>query len=82
MNDAIVEPAPGRTPMTNPTSEPLRNANRQSLKSCQVGIRLRNPFGTGRICAASVFSRLPNTSPSANTPIATMTKSMPSRSSA
>jgi len=82
MKEAMVEPAPGRTPMMKPTSEPLMNAKRQSFMSCHVGSRLRQPFGTGSICVPSRISMLPSTSPRANTPIATTTKSTPSSISA
>ena len=78
MNEAMVEPAPGSTPMMKPTTEPLRNAKRQSFISCMVGSRLRSPLGTGRSCADSRVSILPKTSPSAKMPMATTTKSMPS----
>ena len=47
MNEAMVEPAPGSTPMRKPTTEPFTNAKRQSFMSCHVGRRLRRPLGTG-----------------------------------
>ena len=43
---------PGRMPTMKPTSEPLTKAKRQSFMSCQVGSRLRRPFGTGSMPAA------------------------------
>jgi len=77
----MVEPAPGSTPTRKPTSEPLAKAKRQSRRSASVGRRLRNPRGTGSVRPASGVSMLASTSPRANTPIATTTKSMPDSSS-
>ena len=45
-NDAMVEPAPGSTPMMNPTTEPLRKAKRQALSSAIVGRKSRPVTGT------------------------------------
>src|SRR6185312_9393526 len=81
MNEAMVEPAPGRTPIRNPSTEPCTNAKRQSFRSWSVGSRLRRPFGTGREPLSPRPSMHASTSPSANTPMATTTKSMPERSS-
>ncbi len=61
-------------------TEPFTNAKRHRRMSSQVGIRFFNPFGTGSISAGFTGSMLPSTSPTANTPIATITKSMPPRS--
>ena len=73
----MVEPAPGKTPIKKPITEPLTKAKRQSFISCQVGIRLRRPLGSGSICAGSEDSMFAITSPTANRPMATTTKSMP-----
>ena len=63
--------------MMKPTIEPFRNAKRQRLMSSQVGSRLRRPLGTGSTSGAFVGSMFAITSPTANTPIATVTNSMP-----
>src|ERR1051326_5939405 len=81
MNEAMVEPAPGSTPIRNPSTEPFTNAKRQSFRSCTVGRRLRRPLGTGRAWPSARVSMHASTSPSANTPMATTTKSMPESSS-
>src|SRR5918912_36446 len=81
MKEAMVEPAPGKTPMRNPITEPLTKAKRQSRRSCAVGSRLRRPLGTGNACGSSRASMLARTSPRAKTPIATTTKSIPDSSS-
>jgi hypothetical protein len=81
MNEAMVDPAPGSTPMKKPTIDPLANAKRESFRSCIVGSRLRSPLGTGSAWAALRPSMLASTSPIANTPIATTTKSTPDSSS-
>ncbi len=81
MNEAMVEPAPGSTPMKKPTTEPLAKAKRESFRSCIVGSRLRTPLGSA-IAGAPPRSRiLASTSPMAKTPIATTTKSIPESSS-
>src|SRR2546426_5722077 len=81
MNEAIVEPAPGSTPIRKPTTDPLANAKRQSFRSCSVGSRLRRPLGTGSSRVSWRASMLASTSPMANTPMATTTKSTPESSS-
>ena len=58
-------------------TDPFKNANRQSFISCQLGIRLRKPFGNGIISAGFDDSMLAMTSPTAKIPIATTTNSMP-----
>src|SRR6266850_5546114 len=81
MNDAMVEPAPGSTPIRKPSTEPLTKAKRQSFRSCRVGSRLRRPLGTGSAWPSARPSMQASTSASANTPIATTTKSTPESSS-
>ena len=82
MNEAMVEPAPGSTPMRKPTTEPLTKAKRQSFRSCQrrqqVAQALRHRQHRRRALALSMLA---STSPIAKTPIATTTKSMPPSSS-
>ena len=69
IHDAIVDPAPGSTPIRKPSTEPLKNANLQSFMSCHVGRRLRNPRGTGSIVPPSCGSMLAMTSAIAKMPI-------------
>ena len=67
--------------MRKPTTEPFTNAKRHFFMSSHVGMRFLHPFGTGSISAGSAGSMLASTSPIANTPMATMMKSMPPSSS-
>jgi hypothetical protein len=77
----MVEPAPGSTPIRKPITDPLAKAKRQSFMSRMLGSRLRRPLGTGSSCPCPRTSMQASTSPMANTPMATTTKSMPESSS-
>ena len=76
MNDAIVAPAPGSTPIKNPIRVPRTMAQRLAIQSRYVGIRLRmlsSTFGGFSAC-----STLASTSPTPNSATASTRKSMPS----
>ncbi len=77
----MVAPAPGKRPIMKPVTEPFTNANRQAMSSFQDGRRLRKPRGTFSNSLFSLLSMFSRISAIAKTPIATVMKSIPPRSS-
>ncbi len=76
MNDAMVAPAPGSTPIRKPITVPRSTAKRLRMKSMRVGIRLRTVSST--LGGVSPCSTPASTSPMPNSATASTRKSMPS----
>ena len=81
MNEATVEPAPGRMPIRKPTIPPCSMAGVDFLMSAREGMSSRSLLGTVNNFFSVLSSMFTSTSPMAKMPTLSAMNSMPPASS-